>query len=281
MTEPLKLMANPELARNADYAAMRPAIIAEAIRGYKMSIEMRGDRLRKDKEMISTWIHIALLHTVADDHSAAQEAYRTAIDTAEAIHGENPFWSSWNCVAQTHSHLAMELWDVGQREESKPHFRRASEAFRRASELAPDDREVLQGSAWFLSLCQDVQFRDAPSALEHARRLVSVTSEQENRRSYSFGRRPSFTLGLAEYRMGNLDAARKALERSIELREGGDAYESFVLAMVVARQGDGERARQLLRAARRMRKNRYSDFELHTLDAEAAAILGANDPSTP
>jgi hypothetical protein len=45
-------------------------------------------------------------------------------------------------------------------------------------------------------LFQDARFRDPPRALEHARRLVAVTSErQDNRRSYSFGRRPLFTLG--------------------------------------------------------------------------------------
>jgi eukaryotic-like serine/threonine-protein kinase len=74
--------------------------------------------------------------------------------------------------------------------------------------------------------------------------------------------------------MEDLDAARRSLKRSIELRNGGDAYEWFVLAMVLARQGDVERARQLHgKAVHWMKKERYSDFELHALDAEATELL--------
>ncbi len=276
-------MANPDLARNPDYAAMRQAVISEAIRGCRMSLRKGADPAQDAVEGHSTWIHIALLYTIADDHAMAQDAYRQAIRIAEEANGADPADRFWFMVGQTHSHLAMELWDVGQRAESEPHFRRASEAFRRAIERDPASAGTLQSSAWFLSLFQDLRFRDPQRALEHARRLVALTSEQQdNRRSYSFGRRPVFTLGLAEYRMGNLDAARKALERSIELREGGDAYEWFVLAMVVARRGDVGRARELHgKAVRWMRMNRYSDFELHALDTEAAELLDSLARSTP
>ncbi len=62
----------------------------------------------------------------------------------------------------------------------------------------------------------------------------------------------------------------------MELREGGDAYEWFVMAMVLARQGEIDRARKLhADAVRWMRRFRYSDFELHALDAETADLLQA------
>jgi hypothetical protein len=80
--------------------------------------------------------------------------------------------------------------------------------------------------------------------------------------------------------VGNLDAARTALERSLELRDGGDAYEWFVLAMVLARQGDLNRARELhQKAVRWTRECRYSDYGLHLLDAEATAMLQPLNPS--
>jgi Tfp pilus assembly protein PilF len=186
-------------------------------------------------------------------------------------------------VAQTHSHLGMELWDVGKHAESRTHFRRAQESFRRALALAPEDVWIMNSACWFLSFFQDPAYRDPATALALAHRLVSLTSEREqNRLHLSGGMRPFFILGLAEYRVGDYSAARKALERSMELREGGDAYEWFVMAMVLARQGEVDRARNLHgEATRWMRRFRYSDFELHALDSEAAVLLGVPVPSTP
>jgi serine/threonine protein kinase len=275
LTEPLKRMANPDLAKNPDYADVRREVVAEAIRAYQGSLPTLADKPEKRGESIETWIHIALLHTVADDHARAQDAYRKAIDIAEHAQGEEPRFWSWYLVGQTQSHLGMELWDMGKTEESIPHFRAAVHAFRQAVELGPTSIPVLQSSAWFLNLFQDPRFRDPPRALDCARRLVALTSDRKhNRRSFAGGLRPLFTLGLAEYRVGNLDAAREALDRSIELREGGDAYEWFVSAMVLARQGEVGQARQLHgKAVRWMKKYRYSDFELHFLDSEAAALL--------
>jgi serine/threonine protein kinase len=275
LTEPLKRMANPDLAKDPEYASMRREVISEAIRAYRGFFATQDQDPEKRFQAADTWIHIALLYTVVDDHVSAQNAYRMAIRIVEDANEKESSAATWSSVGQVHCHLAMELWDVGKRAESEPHFRRATEALRRATEWNPQDPGMLQSSAWFLSLFQDIRFRDPPRALEHARRLVALSSDKENRRFYSFGRRPLFTLGLADYRMGNLDAARKALERSIELREGGDAYEWFVLAMVVGRQGDPERAHRLYRdAVRWMRTYRYSDFELHVLDTEAASVLG-------
>src|SRR5208282_6437976 len=104
--------------------------------------------------------------------------------------------------------------------------RRAQEAFRRALALAPENVGIINSTCWFLSFFQDPVCRDPATALVLARRLVSLTSEREhNRLHISSGMRPFFSLGLAEYRVGDYPAARGALERSMELREGGDAYD--------------------------------------------------------
>jgi serine/threonine protein kinase/tetratricopeptide (TPR) repeat protein len=277
ITEPLKRMANPDLARNPDYAEMRREVVAEAVLACDGFLRTQIENPGKHADTIATWIHIALLYTVANDHAKACDAYREAIEVAERGKEEEPRFASWYLIGQAHSHLGMELWDLGKTAESTPHFRTASDAFRRAVELAPTSMGVLQSSAWYLCLFQDPRYRDPPRALELARRLVALTSEREhNRRSFAGGIRPLFTLGLAEYRVGHWGAARKALERSKELRDGGDAYEGFVLSMVLARQGDVGRARTLYRdAVQWMKKYRYGDFELHALDAEASALLGS------
>ena len=89
------------------------------------------------------------------------------------------------------------------------------------------------------------------------------------------GIRPLLTLGLAHYRRGEWEDARVPVEKSIKLRDGGDAYEGFTLAMILARLGEREAGlRRYEEAELWMRRNRFGDFELHFLRDEAAEVLG-------
>ena len=83
--------------------------------------------------------------------------------------------------------------------------------------------------------------------LELARRLVAVTSEREhNKRAFASGMRVLCTLGLAEYRRRRPGrGSQGASNGQSSLRDGGDAYEKFVLSMVLARQG-GSTARSYI-----------------------------------
>jgi tetratricopeptide (TPR) repeat protein len=282
ITEPLKKLANPDLAKDPIFAQARRDVLDEAVLVYEQFLKFLAARPGEERLDEGTLIHIALLHTIADDHPKAQAAYARAIESAELRARELPgiAVSEW-LVAQTHSHLGMELWDVGKHVDSRPHFSKAREAFRRAVALEPNEIRVINSAAWFLNFFQDPGYRDPETALVLARRLVSLTSEREsNRLHLTAGLRSFFTLGLAEYRVANYGEARRALERSMELRDGGDAYEWFVMAMVLARQGEPARARRLHEeAVRWMRRFRYSDFELHFLDEEARALIGATDHS--
>jgi tetratricopeptide (TPR) repeat protein len=151
ITEPLKRMANPDLAKYPVYASMRREIVAEAIRAYEGSLRAQVENPQKKAEAFNIWIHIALLHTIADDHPRAQDAYRKAIEIAEERRNEDPTWRNWYSIGQGHSHLGMELWDVGETAASVPHFRRAA-AFCQAVERDPTNILYLQSSAWSLSL---------------------------------------------------------------------------------------------------------------------------------
>ena len=275
LTEPLKRMANPDLAKDPDYVEVRRNVVTEAIKAYVSVLAERRIKAETPDEDIAVWLHIGLLHTVANDHPKAQAAYREAIGIAEAQAEANPGEAIWeHNLGQTHSHLAMELWDTGKQTESLPHFQKAVDSFNRSLIVAPNQIRYLQSPAWFFNLFQDPRYRHPAEAIELAGRLVALTSDEQNRSSFSGGIRPLFTLGLAEYRIGNWTAAKKALERSMELRDGGDAYEWFVLSMVLAQQGENDRARRLYEdAVRWMKKYRYSDFELHFLANEAAALL--------
>ena len=242
--EPFKKLANPDLGKDLAVAQARRDAVDEAVLVHEEMLKKLAARPGDQSQDDGFLIHIALLYTIADDHPKAQAAYAKAIDGAERRAREHPGNAAFEgAVAQTHSHLGMELWDVGKHADSLTNFRKAQEAFGALLALEPENVGFINNACWFLSFFQDPAYRDPATALVLARRLVSLASERErNRLHISSGMRPFFILGLAEYRVGDYPAARRALERSIELREGGDAYEWFVMAMVLARQGEIDRA---------------------------------------
>jgi len=83
------------------------------------------------------------------------------------------------------------------------------------------------------------------------------------------------TLGVAHYRAGDWNAAIAALQKSMELRQGGDSFDWFYLAMAYEKLGDTEKARQWYeRATVWTEKNGAKNEELGRFKAEAAELLG-------
>jgi uncharacterized protein HemY len=87
------------------------------------------------------------------------------------------------------------------------------------------------------------------------------------------------TLGVARYRAGDWAGAREALQRSVELRDGGDGSDWLFLAMTHWRLGNQKDARQWYeRAVSWMNKNDSQRPELLRLRDEAAELLGVPEP---
>jgi uncharacterized protein HemY len=85
------------------------------------------------------------------------------------------------------------------------------------------------------------------------------------------------TLGVACYRAGDWEAALIALERSTQLREGGNSYDWFFLAMAHWQLGKKDKARQWYdKAVDWMEKSAPGDKELIRFRAEAGGLLGVN-----
>jgi tetratricopeptide (TPR) repeat protein len=101
-----------------------------------------------------------------------------------------------------------------------------------------------------------------------AKRAVDLAIKERNHRN---------TLGLALYRAGDWKEALTALEKSMELRKGGDSFDWFFLAMAHDQLGDKKKAREWYdRATRWMDKNQAANEELRRFRAEAGQVLGVD-----
>jgi len=142
----------------------------------------------------------------------------------------------------------------------------AAREYRNAVRLFPNEVELLNRLAWFLATCSDRDVRNPSEAVEVAERAVEAAPEDAGVRN---------TLGVALYRNGDWKAAVKALDRSMQLASGGDAYDWLVLAMAYWQLGDKQLARKWCdKAVAWMDENKSDDDELKRLRAEAEKVLG-------
>jgi serine/threonine protein kinase/tetratricopeptide (TPR) repeat protein len=157
------------------------------------------------------------------------------------------------------------LWSTGRRVE-------ATDAYRSVAALAMNLdsdgalEEELVGR--FLATCMDARFRDGHRAIDLAQKVV----EHNPRRGVSWR-----TLGIAHCRAGNWKAAIAALEKSMELRKGGDSFDWFFVAMARWQLGDKKDARKWYdQAVQWMQKHKPKDEELGCFRAEAEKLLEVN-----
>jgi tetratricopeptide (TPR) repeat protein len=146
-----------------------------------------------------------------------------------------------------------------------------SDEAERNGELA----RALNNLAWLLVTCEDASFQSPHEALPYAKKAVKLEPEEGMYWN---------TAGVAEYRVQNYEPARRALERSMELRGNGqgDAYDWFFLAMIQARLGHTDVGRQWYeRGVAWYQQVRAGDPELYRFQVEAAELLGIAKPSPP
>jgi len=137
-----------------------------------------------------------------------------------------------------------------------------------AKEIDPDPKDATVHNilAWLLATHANPKLRDPGRAVNCAKRAVELAPKEGNYWN---------TLGVAHYRAGDWKSALAALEKSMELRKGGDSIDWFFLAMCHEKLGDKEKARQWYdRATRWMDKNQANNEELRRFRAEAAQVLG-------
>jgi tetratricopeptide (TPR) repeat protein len=120
--------------------------------------------------------------------------------------------------------------------------------------------------AWFLATTGRPELRDPRRAVELAEKAVADAPNCHHIWS---------TLGVARYCNGDSAGAREALQKSIDLRSGGDSFDWFFLAMAHWQLDDKDQARQWYdKAVDWMDKNQPQNEELQRFHTEAAELLG-------
>jgi serine/threonine protein kinase/WD40 repeat protein/uncharacterized protein HemY len=141
-------------------------------------------------------------------------------------------------------------------------------ALQRLVVLDPQNYEALNELAWNLAICPAVELRDP----DRAARLATQALVRD-----PFNGGFANTLGVAQYRRGDWEAARGALASSLNLL--GDrafAHNGYFLALVADRLGDRELARKWHAAAAAW-AGRFADDDPESIQfaREAAEALGA------
>jgi tetratricopeptide (TPR) repeat protein len=150
--------------------------------------------------------------------------------------------------------------------------REALADYQKLLEVTPDNAPAQNALAWLLATCPDTKVRDPARAVALAG--MAVQRAPGNGDFYN-------TLGAAHYRAGDWKAAVAALDKAMELRAGGNAFDWFFLAMAHQKLGDPDEARQSFdRAVDWMNKNGPSlknkpqlAEELRRCQSEAEEVL--------
>jgi tetratricopeptide (TPR) repeat protein/serine/threonine protein kinase len=160
--------------------------------------------------------------------------------------------------ANAHDHLGAALGHQGKQDE-------AIACYRKAIALDPKLAGPRNNLAWQLATSPDVKARDPARAVELAKEAVGLTPQNGSYWN---------TLGVAQYRAGDWKAAVEALDKSRQLRNGGDAMDWFFLAMAHWQLGAKEEARTWYDRARPwVKKNAPPNDELRRFRAEAEELL--------
>jgi tetratricopeptide (TPR) repeat protein len=130
--------------------------------------------------------------------------------------------------------------------------------------------QALNGCAWMLATCPDEALRSPRDAVTYARRALEL--EPNDGEVWN-------TLGVAYYRLGNLEEARNAFYRSMELHDEGNAFDWFFLAMIHHKLGHKDRARTWYdKAVQWSHQMLPGNAELYRFQVETAQLLGLPKP---
>jgi tetratricopeptide (TPR) repeat protein len=238
---------------DADEALRRAITAVEAMRAEFPTYAWAPSRLA------CVYNHIGGNHRAAGRLSQAEAAYRKALDVSETAARALPHTELRCRLADACFHLGLLLMRGERHEEANGVFRKLFEP-----ELVSADACNYVARRFVTDT--NLHLHPPGLAVELARKAVSLAPGEGAVWN---------TLGVAQFRAGNWRESINALQKSKALRNGGDSFDWFVLAMAHWRLGNKDEARRSYdRGAAWMDKNKPDDEELRHFRAEAADLLG-------
>jgi len=204
----------------------------------------------------------------------AEKTFRRAVALDEKLVANFPKEPAYQQeLAESYSKRGDLLLEMGRAQESEKAYRQALAVREKLVVQFPKNPDYLNILSWWLATCPISQCRDGSRAADLAQKAVELAPEDG----------PAWnTLGVARYRKGDWKGVIEALEKSMELRSGGDSDDWFFLAMARWQLGDKVQARQFYdRAVDGMGKNHREYDERPRFRAEAATLLGIQQPKQP
>ena len=170
-------------------------------------------------------------------------------------------------LAAPHFNLATAFSYKGQENE-------AIASYRTAIRLDPTYAQAYERLARLLTTCADLKLRNPQEALEAARKAVELDPKNIDYPT---------SLGMAHYRAENWKAAIESLEKSMELRKGGNGFDWLFLAMAHWQLGDQQGARKWhAQGAEWTDENQPQNEVLRRIRIEATELLNIiDDKSKP
>jgi len=134
----------------------------------------------------------------------------------------------------------------------------------------PDSVELCTQTARFYATYPDPSIRRPEEALRLARHATEVSAREPGAWR---------TLGIALYRNGQWQEAVGALQKSVQLRNGGEAWDWFYLAMALQQLGQQEEAKKWFAQGAAWAQNPRNFRQIRLLSEEAAGVLGEPGPA--
>ena len=243
-------------------------IVDEALKFYREFLHEDSADPADRYETAHLYQPIAGIHCCRDESAQAIELLVRAIRLFEDLTAADPENADYRMdLANAHRRLAFQYTIQKRTGEAHQEHLLSVEQFREAVRRATGGKQ-LNEAAWRLANCEDREAVDAAEAVALAQQAVA--REPEIGPYWN-------TLGVARYRAGDWRGAVGALERSIALRSGGDAYDWLFLAMAYWQLGEREHAHQWYeKGAKCMETIRPEQDELEGFKKEADELLGIN-----
>jgi tetratricopeptide (TPR) repeat protein len=152
---------------------------------------------------------------------------------------------------------------------SDAYARQAAELFNEADKRVNGNGQLENQLAWGLVTNPKPELRVPARAVKLAKKAVELAPKA----GYTWN-----TLGVAQYRAGDWQAAINALEKSMELRQGGDSGDWFFVAMDRWQLGEKVAAQKWYQAAALwLARHSPKNDEYKQFRAEAATLIGLSE----